>query len=120
MEQANPGQTLSSATAAGAGTAIQLGGSNVCPTTVSMVVTVSGFASTYNLQAVMAYPYVNVGLEVSLDNSNWVRIANCQLTGNGSFKAMGTFPCLYARANVDTLDSRVTAITMNAYVAGGT
>jgi hypothetical protein len=116
--QTNPGATLSSADSAGAGSSVQLGGSNVLPHVISMVVTVTDWEASYDLETVAAYPYVNVGLEVSLDGSNWVRIANCQVNGNGVFKAVGTFPCEYARANVDELDSRVTAVTLNAYVAG--
>lgn len=127
MAQANPGQSLTNQTTAAAGTAVDfMGGSAgsttvpyMTPTTISAVVTVTGWASSYNAALAVAYPYVSVGLEVSLDGTNWIRIASCQVTGNGQFKTSGSFPCRYARATLDALDSRVSAITVNALVAAG-
>jgi hypothetical protein len=125
----NPGQSLTNQTTAAAGTSVDFMGENTgavatvqpgCPTTIAAVVTVTGWASSYNAALAVAYPYVSVGLEVSLDGTNWIRIASCQVTGNGQFKASGSFPCRFARATLDALDSRVSAITVNAWVAGGT
>lgn len=122
MAQANPGESLAGVTTAGAGTAIQLA-TNVTPfalpTMISMVVTVASWAINYNLQAIAAYPYASVGLEVSMDSSNWVRIGVCQPNGNGQFKVAAAFPCLYARATLDALDTRITGGSFTAWVAGG-
>lgn len=123
MAQANPGQTLSGITASGAGSTVDLTGASTAvavPTTMSMVVTVTNFASSYNAAVNAAYPYLNIGLEVSLDGTNWVRLTACQAGANGQYKAAASgFPARYARANVDSFDTRITGVTLNAYVAGG-
>lgn len=122
MAQANPGQTLNGATAAGAGTGIDfLGASSgvAVPTAVSMVVVVTSWSSSYNSAQVASYPYVTAGLEVSLDGTSYTRISSCLIGGNGVFRGIASFPCRYARVTIDTLDSRISAVTFNAWVAGG-
>jgi hypothetical protein len=120
MAQANPAQSITSAIAAGAGTAADLTGAATgvtVPTTISMVVSISGWTAAWD--KVSAPPYAVIGLEVSLDSSSWVRIGSVQCSGNGVFSTVKAFPSRYARGVLDTLDGRISAITVNAWVAGG-
>jgi hypothetical protein len=116
----NPGVSLSSATSAGPGTAVDLAGAATgvaIPTVISMVVTVSSMASSWD--KVSAPPFASVGLEVSLDGTNFVRIGAVQANGNGEFSLVKSFPARYARANLDTLDQRISALSVTGWVAGG-
>jgi hypothetical protein len=120
MANANPAISLTNATAAGAGTAVDLAGAATgvaLPTAIAMVVTVTGFTTSWD--KVSAPAVASVGLEVSLDNINWVRLGAVQCNGNGQFSLARSFPSRYAHAVLDTLDARISAITVNAWVAGG-
>jgi hypothetical protein len=120
MTQANPGVAMSNVTTAGAQTGVDLTGGTtaMAAVAVSLIVTVTNWAASYDSSQVVAPPLATVGLEVSLDNTNYVRIGVCSVSGNGQFRATGSFPCRYARAVLDTLDSRISAVTFNASVAG--
>jgi hypothetical protein len=111
---------MSSQTSAGPGTAIDLAGAATgvaVPTTIGMVATITGMAAGWD--KVSAPPYAIVGLEVSLDNLSWVRIGSVQANGNGVFSTVKAFPARYARGVLDTLDPRISAVTVSAWVAGG-
>jgi hypothetical protein len=87
------------------------------PTTIGMVVSVTGMAASWD--RVSAPAVAQVGLELSLDGTNFVRRGVVQANGNGQFSVVTSFPCRYARGTLDTLDARISAITVNAWVAGG-
>lgn len=124
MTQENPGQSLAAVSAAGAGTAVDFTGGAIGSTTVpyavpghvSMAVSVSGYAAS------SGGPYLSVGLEVSLDGSNWARIATAMVNGNNAAGqatvVRGEMPCRFARATLDALDDDITAVTVSAWVAG--
>lgn len=126
MANVNPGQSLTSATSAGAGTAIDMMGAATGVAGIGRTglhVEVSGYAATSQVADVVASnPHFTVGLEVSMDNSNWSRIAvvngNGNTPANTALTAQGVFLCRYARATLDALDTRITAITVNAWVTG--
>lgn len=117
MAQANPGVTLSAVTAAGAGTAVDMMGAATGVAglkNVSVVAVVSGWAVAANTA-----PTANLGLEVSLDNTTWVRLADITLSGNGTYWGQeNNFPFRYARATLDALSANITGITLTATVAG--
>lgn len=120
MAITSPGQTLNNATAAGAGTAVDITGGTaaLCPNTISMIVAVTNWTETYNAAVNSGHAAVVVGLEVSMDGTAYVRVGSVAVTGNGNYRCSSPFPARFARATVDTLDSRV-SLTLNAYVAGG-
>jgi hypothetical protein len=121
VANANPAQSLANVTAAGAGTAVDLAGAATgvsIPSVISMVVSVSSMTSSWD--KVSAPAYVTVGLEVSLDGTNYVRIGAVQCNANGQFSVVKQFPARYARGSVDTLDPRISTVAINGWVAGGT
>jgi hypothetical protein len=83
-----------------------------------MTVTVTSWAASYDQSLITTPAYAMVGLEVSQDNTSFTRIGSCQVSGNGTFRVSAPFPCRYARAYIDTLDSRISAGTFNVWVAG--
>jgi hypothetical protein len=120
MANANPGQSLTNQTTAANGTGVDLAGAATgvaVPTTIGMVVTVSGM--TAGADARVAPAVAQVGLEVSLDNASWVRLGVVQCPGNGVFSLVRSFPSRYARGVLDTLDQRISGLSVNAWVAGG-
>ncbi len=122
MTAANPAMSLDAVSSAQDGSGMDLTGTTAgpLPTTMFLTATVTGWADTYNLQEVAAFPYANVGLEVSRDNSNFVRVANVLVNGDGQYKSVPVqAPARYARAVLDALHTRITALTLTAWVAGG-
>jgi hypothetical protein len=120
VANANPAVSLNAVTSAGAGTSVDLAGAATgvaIPTSISMVVTVTGYTASWD--KVSAPPFAQIGLEVSLDSTNWVRLGALQASGNGQSSLVKSFPARYARGNLDQLDTRISAITVTAWVAGG-
>ncbi len=120
MANANPGVTLNGVSAAGAGSAIDMMGAATGVAGIRRI-SLIGSASTLSVAAAVAsvgIPFIAIGLEVSLDNSVWVRIAVAQVANTGPFMVSGECPCRYARAVIDPLDSRISSISVTASVCG--
>jgi len=94
-------------------------GTQNLPRTLSLVAVVSGWESTYDDSQISAYPYASLVLEASLDGTNFVPVGYAVAGGDGNYKVSADFPAAYARASLATLDDRITAITVTAYVGGG-
>lgn len=127
MANVNPGKSLNAATAAGAGASIDLSGAATgaaIPSVISLVVTCATFTTSYDASSVAAHAYATVGLEVSQDGTNWVRVGSVSVgavtSGNRAQGTTASFPAEFARAVLDALDSRISSISVTAWVAGGT
>ena len=109
---ANEGASLSAVAYGGiyTGTALNFGTGTTFYASHSLVAVVSGFAGAGAIE---------VQLQVSHDNSNWVAAAVALLTGAGpAFAHAAGIPAGYLRAVISYWDPDVTAGTVSATVAG--
>lgn len=98
------------------------GASALAATMHSGVVTVTGYASSSNIPDVVPTPpFAIVQLQVSQDGTTFIPIAAVSVNANGTYK-LGpiSYPARYVRAAVVSIDARITAIAISAFVGSAT
>lgn len=123
MAAGAPFQSLNAASTVFNGTSQDMSGTAALAAAMhSAVVTVSGYAASSQIPDVVpTNPYAQVQLQVSLDGTNFVTLAQVNVNNNGNY-AIGpaSYPARYARAVVVRIDPRITGISISCYVASST
>lgn len=127
MPPSPPFQSLSLAGTVSSGISGDMTGASALAATMhSGIVVVTGYSATSQIADVVAQnPFATVQLQVSNDPASpavdWVPIAAVNFNGNGTYK-LGpvAYPARFVRAVVTSIDARITAIGITAYVASAT